>query len=183
MSTFPSTFDVDTWERWLQERRKRFLETSLFNRDRLSLSLISPLATPIPTPDESAALFQFPKLSISSDKSKPLTTVDKDGFTACIDIQHFKPEQITVKTVKDTIIVEAKHEDQEDEHGFISRSFYRKYILPPGYDPKTVVSTLSSDGVLTIKAPNPVAAIDDKERVIEIQKTGASKPAPEKPEK
>ena len=34
----------------------------------------------------------------------------KDGFQACVDVHHFAPSEVTVKTVDNQIIVEGKHE-------------------------------------------------------------------------
>ncbi|XP_022913587.2 protein lethal(2)essential for life-like [Onthophagus taurus] len=100
--------------------------------------------------------------------------LDKDRFQVNLDVQHFKPEEIVVKVTGDhTITVEGKHEEMEDEHGYISRSFTRKYILPKGHDIQKVDSKLSSDGVLTITAPtfNPDAV--EEHRKIPVQQTGA----------
>lgn len=80
----------------------------------------------------------------------------KEGFQVCVDVHQFAPNEITVKTVdKDVIIVEAQHEEREDPLGYISRHFRRRYILPKEYHIKDVVAMLSSDGVLTVKAPPP----------------------------
>jgi HSP20 family molecular chaperone IbpA len=92
-----------------------------------------------------------------------------------MDVAQFKPNEITVKTVDNTVVIEGKHEERQDEHGFISRHFCRKYILPKDYDSNTVVSSLSSDGVLTVKAPPPKAENEGNERVIQIQHTGPAK--------
>jgi len=73
-----------------------------------------------------------------------------------LDVQQFSPNEITVKTVDNYIIVEAKHEEKKDEHGFISRSFVRRYVLPSTHDLNNITSSLSSDGVLTISAPKKV---------------------------
>lgn len=86
-------------------------------------------------------------------------------------MQQFAPNEITVKTVGRQIVIEGKHEEKEDEHGYISRHFIRKYVLPDGYKPDEVVSTLSSDGVLSISAPK-VAAVEEGERVVPITATG-----------
>lgn len=34
----------------------------------------------------------------------------KDGFQACVDVHHFQPSEITVKTLDNTVIIEGKHE-------------------------------------------------------------------------
>ncbi|CAD7082728.1 unnamed protein product [Hermetia illucens] len=104
-------------------------------------------------------------------KAKVENAVGKNGFQVCMDVQQFKPNELTVKTVDNTIVVEGKHEERQDSHGFISRHFVRKYTLPEDYDPNDVVSTLSSDGVLTVKAPPPSKS-DAAERVVQIQHTG-----------
>lgn len=97
----------------------------------------------------------------------------KDGFQVCMDVEEFAPNEISVKTVNNDIVVEAKHEERQDNHGYVSRQFTRRYTLPEGYNIKDVVSKLSSDGVLTIQAPT-VEKTDDgsKVRVIQIQQTG-----------
>lgn len=73
-----------------------------------------------------------------------------------LDVQQFSPDEITVKTVDKNVVVEAKHEERQDEHGYVSRHFVRRYVLPTDYDATNVTSTLSSDGVLTIMAPRKV---------------------------
>lgn len=57
------------------------------------------------------------------------------------------------------MVVEGKHEEKADEHGYISRHFVRKYLLPADTEPEQVASTLSSDGVLTITAPKKVRVL------------------------
>uniref|UniRef100_A0A182PDQ4 SHSP domain-containing protein n=1 Tax=Anopheles epiroticus TaxID=199890 RepID=A0A182PDQ4_9DIPT len=79
-----------------------------------------------------------------------------DRLQINLDVQQFAPREITVKTVDNSIVVEGKHEEKQDEHGFISRHFVRRYVLPDDHDPKDVISSLSSDGVLTIVAPRKV---------------------------
>nr|QNJ44845.1 sHSP19.8 [Agasicles hygrophila] len=84
------------------------------------------------------------------------STVDygKDQFLANLDVQQFKPEEISVKlTGENSITIEGKHEEKEDEHGHIYRHFVRRYSLPKQYDVSKIQSKLSSDGVLSISAP------------------------------
>jgi len=110
----------------------------------------------------------------SSAASK--TTIGKDGFQVCLDVQQFAPNEISVKTVDNTIIVEAKHEERQDEHGYISRQFTRRYALPQGFNIKDVATQLSSDGILTIKAPPENKALDQGNvRVLQIQQTGPAR--------
>ena len=102
----------------------------------------------------------------------PVSTIGKDGFQVCMDVQQFKPSELNVKVVDNCIVVEGKHEEREDEHGYISRHFVRRYALPKDYDPNKVVSTLSSDGVLTVSVPKPQLENKSNERQIQIQQVG-----------
>lgn len=111
--------------------------------------------------------------------SQELARIDKERFQVNLDVQQFGPHEITVKTVDDFIVVEGKHEERPDEHGFVARQFVRRYQLPADYDPKDVVSSLSSDGVLTVMAPPKVIPPPEKEggktpveRTIPVVQTG-----------
>lgn len=109
--------------------------------------------------------------TLTTNNSDKKINIDKNGFEVCIDVQQFKPEEISVKTEKNTILVHAKHEEKEDEQGSISRQFTRRYQLPKEFKPEDVFSTLSSDGILTVKcaAPNVGSA---ESRPVPIQQTG-----------
>ncbi|CAG0919981.1 unnamed protein product [Notodromas monacha] len=93
---------------------------------------------------------------------------DKDEFKVCLDVQQFKPEEISVKTVDDYVVIEGKHEEKEDEHGYIQRHFVRKYRLPEGVKAEAVTSSLSSDAVLSIRAPKSLPVQTSNERVVPI---------------
>nr|QPZ75079.1 small heat shock protein 20.0 [Hyphantria cunea] len=97
---------------------------------------------------------------------------DKDKFQVNLDVQHFTPEEISVKTADGFIVIEGKHEEKKDQHGFISRQFTRRYALPEGCAPETVESRLSSDGVLIVTAPRKVPPAVEGERQIPIMQTG-----------
>jgi crystallin alpha B len=79
-----------------------------------------------------------------------------------------------VKTVNNFVVVEGKHEERQDEHGFISRQFQRRYKLPNDVEADTVVSELSSDGVLTIFAPKKALPAATGERIVPISHTQTS---------
>ncbi|EFA07114.1 protein lethal(2)essential for life [Tribolium castaneum] len=100
---------------------------------------------------------------------------DKDKFQVILDVQQFAPNEITVKTSGNSIIVEGKHEEKQDEHGFISRHFVRRYLLPQDHDINDVVSSLSSDGILTVSAPKKSLQQPAGERVVPITQTGPAK--------
>jgi crystallin, alpha B len=107
-----------------------------------------------------------------------IITADKDKFQVCLDVQQFAPNEITVKTVGNQIVIEGKHEEKEDEHGYISRQFVRKYVLPEGHNIEDVISSLSSDGVLSITAPKKKPEAIENERVVTIVQTGPAHSAP-----
>ncbi|KAG6441920.1 protein lethal(2)essential for life [Manduca sexta] len=98
---------------------------------------------------------------------------DKDKFQINLDVQHFAPDDISVKVSDGFIIVEASHDEKRDEHGWVSRNFTRRYALPEGCNVDVVQSKLSSDGVLTVTAPlkRPQAT----ERIVPIIQTGPVK--------
>lgn len=139
------------------------------HRSPLIDSWLSPFDFPAMRAALSPAAFFKPHFDFS--KFEREAKIDKDGFQVCVDVQHFLPKEIEVKTENNTVIVNAKHEEKEDDHGYISRQFTRRYTLPEGFKPEKVTSTLSSDGVLTITAPSP-NAIEAKVHHIPIQQTG-----------
>lgn len=97
---------------------------------------------------------------------------DREKFQVNLDVQHFSPEEISVMTVDGYIVVEGKHEEKKDQHGFISRQFTRRYSLPEGCTPDAVESRLSSDGVLSVVCPKKVPLGVMGERNITITQTG-----------
>ncbi|XP_011500514.1 PREDICTED: protein lethal(2)essential for life-like [Ceratosolen solmsi marchali] len=112
----------------------------------------------------------------SGDKGG-LSTVeaDKDKFLVTLDVQQFKPEEIDVKVVDGCVVVNGKHDEKQDEHGWIARQFTRKYLVPEQCDINQLVSKLSSDGVLTIMAPRKQQPQHKNEKIINVVLTG--KPA------
>lgn len=115
--------------------------------------------------------FYKPWLSHKNFGRSPGVTIDDNTFKVVIDVQQFKPEEVSVKMVDRFLIVEAKHAEKQDEHGSISRQFVRKYLLPDRADVDQLKSTISSDGILTITAPLKPKEPKD-ERVIKIEFTG-----------
>ncbi|CAK9803876.1 Protein lethal(2)essential for life [Anthophora quadrimaculata] len=101
---------------------------------------------------------------------------DKNKFQVTLDVSQFAPEEVNVKVVDQNVVVEAKHNEKEDEHGWVSRQFIRKYIIPSQCDINQIESHLSSDGILSISAPRKVPLKPEaNEKVIPIHYTG--KPA------
>ncbi|XP_005103900.1 alpha-crystallin B chain [Aplysia californica] len=85
------------------------------------------------------------------------------------DCKDFKPEEITVKTMNNQLMVQAKH-TEESPGRKVYREFSRQYILPHKIDPLTLNSILAADGVLSIEAPAPEAAEAPRERILPIKR-------------
>lgn len=105
-----------------------------------------------------------------------------DDFHTIINVQSFEPEQISVKVKGHEVVIEGKHEEQEDGHGFIARQFTRRFVIPEIYDMETITTTLDTDGKMTIKAqkPKPIES-DFKERVIPIERVASDTEKPSAP--
>lgn len=96
---------------------------------------------------------------------------DKDNFKVSLDVQQFKPEELSVKVVDNFVVVEGKHEERRDNHGFVSRHFTRRYRLPDDCDTSALQTTLSSDGVLQLHAPKKLQ--EKNARHVPITQTNA----------
>ncbi|KAH8364391.1 hypothetical protein KR084_006537 [Drosophila pseudotakahashii] len=100
---------------------------------------------------------------------------EKKGFRIDIDVRQFHPHEIVVKTNDDYVIVQGNHNRRnEGSNGLVERHFVRKYLLPRGYNANEVISDISTDGILTIKAPPPPPAkyYSPGERLIRVHETG-----------
>ncbi|XP_013875118.1 heat shock protein beta-1 [Austrofundulus limnaeus] len=91
-----------------------------------------------------------------------------DNWKVSLDVNHFSPDELVVKTKDGILEISGKHEERKDEHGFISRSFTRKYSLPPTANVEKVTSSLSPEGVLTVEAPIIKPAIESSEKTIPV---------------
>lgn len=87
--------------------------------------------------------YLHPRVSYGKSVDAEETNGRKIAFEECIDVQHFKPEEISVKVEKNSILVHAKHAEKQDEQGYISRQFKRRYELPTGCRGEDVVSAVS----------------------------------------
>ncbi|XP_063292392.1 heat shock protein beta-6 [Pelobates fuscus] len=94
-----------------------------------------------------------PSLTQPSEAGLSEVKLDKDQFSVLLDVKHFAPEELNVKVVGDYVEVHAKHEERQDEHGFISREFHRRYKIPSTVNPAALTSALSAEGLLSILAP------------------------------
>ncbi len=78
---------------------------------------------------------------------------DDREFKVNINVSQFAPEDLNVTVVDGHVQIVGKHEERQDDHGFITREFKRRYLLPDDVEPNTVKSSLAQNGVLTVSAP------------------------------
>ncbi|KAM3836776.1 alpha-crystallin A chain [Vipera latastei] len=85
---------------------------------------------------------------------------DRDKFLVFLDVKHFSPEDLSVKVIEDFVEIHGKHNERQDDHGYISREFHRRYRLPSTVDQSSITCSLSTDGMLTFTAPKVQSATD-----------------------
>lgn len=96
---------------------------------------------------------------------------DDDTYKILVNVVDYKPEELVIKTVGNTVHVEAKHEEKTSGgHSFSTKSFQQSFTLPRGVNPELVSSSLSKDGTLTISAPLPKAVKNESsERMVPVK--------------
>ncbi|KAK6961173.1 heat shock protein Hsp-12.2 [Biomphalaria glabrata] len=104
------------------------------------------------------------------NKESEVQNTDKE-FRIRLDLHHFKPEEVKITSENNRVKITAKHEEKQDNHGFVSREICRVYKLPEDVDPKSVTSTMNSQGVLSIKAAK-LALEAPKETAIPVEFKG-----------
>ncbi|XP_047363728.1 protein lethal(2)essential for life-like [Vespa velutina] len=126
---------------------------------------------PLPLPNRAVSdLYYRPWANLFKlDDHDGIINMDKHTFKIMIDVHQFKPEEISIKVVNRYLVVEGKHEERRDEHGFISRQFVRRYLLPNQVDADKVSSYISTDGILTITAPIKGNLVKTNEENIKIE--------------
>ncbi|GAB6026481.1 hypothetical protein CHUAL_012907 [Chamberlinius hualienensis] len=105
----------------------------------------------------------------SSGYSEVKTNSDK--FQIFLDVNQFLPDEITVKTSGNYVIVQCKHEERADDHGWVAREFSRRYLVPENVDPESIISSLTRDGIICVEAPRKRPETPQaNERVIPVMK-------------
>ncbi|XP_058492377.1 heat shock protein beta-1 [Solea solea] len=100
-----------------------------------------------------------PYISGSTHQTSQTISKEPCKWRVILDVAHFSPSEISLSVKDGFLVVGGKHEERQDEHGFIARSFTRKYRLPDEIDGTKITSTLSVDGILTMEAPVPEASV------------------------
>ncbi|XP_014270802.1 alpha-crystallin A chain [Halyomorpha halys] len=139
----------------MDERNQRSLYDQHFGLGLLNDEALRPLNSLLMSPMRCGYLRPWRSMAIGDSGISTIAS-DKTEFKVNLDVQQFKPEELKVKVVEDYLVIEGKHEERSDEHGFISRQFTRRYKIPQNVDQEAIESNLSSDGVLTLKAKKKV---------------------------
>jgi len=75
-----------------------------------------------------------------------------DHFEVGLECQFYRPDEIKVQELGDTISISCLHEERSDKHGTVKRELNRCYHLPPDVNMKTLKSHLDQKGILHISA-------------------------------
>uniref|UniRef100_A0A8C9LLE6 Alpha-crystallin A chain n=1 Tax=Piliocolobus tephrosceles TaxID=591936 RepID=A0A8C9LLE6_9PRIM len=115
----------------------------------------------------------------SSLLAEPRVRSDRDKFVIFLDVKHFSPEDLTVKVQDDFVEIHGKHNERQDDHGYISREFHRRYRLPSNVDQSALSCSLSADGMLTFSGPKIQTGLDaTHERAIPVAREEKPSSAP-----
>jgi len=99
-----------------------------------------------------------------SDGDKPYilqqTTFPLSLFQVEFDVRDYRPEELSIKTEGDVLIVLARRETKTEDGGsFVSKQFEQRFTLPQGVRPEAITSSLGRDGTLTVSAPREAPAL------------------------
>ncbi|XP_064488663.1 alpha-crystallin A chain-like [Ornithodoros turicata] len=89
-------------------------------------------------------------------------------FKVVLDVHQFNPEDVTVKTCGNHIIIQAVRREDRGRSGIFVKEFTRKYLMPDGGDPDRVSCSLTEDGFLTVRVPVRDQQPREAERVVPI---------------
>lgn len=116
-----------------------------------------------------------PRINKQLDRGTSEVNLNDHKFQVFLDVCHFTPDEISIRTVDNLLEVTAQHPQKADRHGFISREFTRTYILPLDVDALLVKATLSHDGILSIEVPR--TGKEMKAKINEVKITCLEQPA------
>ncbi|XP_018605477.1 alpha-crystallin A chain-like [Scleropages formosus] len=102
----------------------------------------------------------FRNLLDSSNSGISEVRSDREKFMVYLDVKHFSPDELNVKVMDDYVEIQGKHGERQDDHGYVSREFRRRYRLPSNVDQSAITCTLTYEGLLTLSAPKVSAGAD-----------------------
>ncbi|KAF7634895.1 SHSP domain-containing protein [Meloidogyne graminicola] len=106
---------------------------------------------------------------------KTNVTNDSQRFAVEIDCYQFRPEELQVKTLDDTLLIEGRHEDVRDRDNYTKMYFVRKYQLPTDVDLQSIGSHVDSNGRLTVEAQKRWQSVEGRERAIPIESQSSNR--------
>merc|ERR1712001_713326 len=84
-----------------------------------------------------------------------------DKFMVQLELPGFAPEDFSLKTKDDVIVLEAIHDSKGEES--TSRKYVKELKMPEGVSRDQLASSYSADGILTISAPRVIKAPEGAE--------------------
>merc|ERR1712165_687404 len=90
--------------------------------------------------------------------SPPGLSASNEKFMIQLELPGFSPEDFSLKTKDDVIIIEAKHNAKTDDGSTDTRHFTKEFKMQSGVATDQLGSTYSGAGILTISAPRSIAA-------------------------
>jgi len=85
-------------------------------------------------------------------------SASNDKFMIQLELPGFSPEDFSLKTKDDIIIIEALHNTKAEDGSSDSRTFTKEFKMPSGVVTEKLSSTYSGAGILTISAPRVITA-------------------------
>jgi len=83
-------------------------------------------------------------------------SASNDKFMIQLELPGFEPEDFSLKTKDNVIVLEAVHEGKGEES--TSRKYVKEFKMPEGVQRDNLASAYSADGILTISAPRVITA-------------------------
>jgi len=90
-------------------------------------------------------------------------SASNDKFQIQLELPGFSPEDFSLKTKGDLIVVEAVHETKSDDGSSQTRSFSKEFKMPGGVVSEQLSSTYNGQGILTVSAPRVISAPEGAE--------------------
>jgi HSP20 family molecular chaperone IbpA len=87
-------------------------------------------------------------------------SASNDKFQVQLELPGFAPEDFSLKTKDDIVIVDAVHEAKHEDGSSDVRRFTREFKMPTGVVREQLASTYSGKGILTVSAPRVLTAPD-----------------------
>merc|ERR1712018_597519 len=85
-------------------------------------------------------------------------SASNEKFMIQLELPGFSPEDFSLKTKDDVIIIEASHNTKTDDGSTDTRQFTKEFKMPSGVATDKLGSTYSGAGILTISAPRTISA-------------------------